>query len=402
MPAGSNFLCILSCPYGDGHRRIGDAIAAEWRARTGGRAAVLDYGARFVHPLYSALGARAYVAAVRRAPAVYGLAYRATDHIQQRSRLQRVINGAGMARFERYLRAEQPDVVCCVHCTAAGTMSDLKAAGRTRIPCAAVVTDYDTHAQWIHPCVDTYCVAAPCVRRGMIARGVPARRIAVTGLPVARKFLQPFDRARLMREFGLRPDVPVVLVMAGAYAMLNGVTDVVRVLRADPRPLQALVVCGRDRALARRVRALAARRPGRFTVFGYSDVVERLMAVSDVLITKAGAVTVSEALVRGLPMLIYKPNPGQEAGNTQFLVDHGAAVAAGTPDELRAAVAALLTDPVLYRNMRQAAAGLGRPAAAADIVTRLVALASGMARPPGAAPSAAGALPGAPADRRAV
>jgi processive 1,2-diacylglycerol beta-glucosyltransferase len=376
MPSRSPFLCILSCKWGDGHQRVGEAVAAAWRASTGGDAAVLDYFAEFVHPLYSTLGTLAYVEAVRHRPALYGMVYEATDHIRQESGLQRTINRVGMTRLERYLRAERPAVVCCVHCTTAGTMSDLKAAGRTRIPSAAVVTDYDTHAQWIHPNVDRYCVPSDSVRRGFIARGISVPRIAVTGLPVARKFRQSLIRPVLMRELDLRPDRPVILVMAGAYAMLGGVLDIVRVLAGDPRSPQVLVVCGRDESLARRVRSATASAAGRFKVFGYVDDVERLMTASDLLITKAGAVTVSEALVRGLPMLIYRPIPGQEARNTQYLVEHGAAFAPRTPEALRRRLERLFTDPAALDTMRRAAADIARPEAADEVVRQLIELAS--------------------------
>jgi processive 1,2-diacylglycerol beta-glucosyltransferase len=380
MPPRSPFLCILSCKWGDGHQRVGEAIAAAWRAATGGPAVVLDYFAEFVHPLYSTLGTLAYVEAVRLRPALYGMVYEATDRIRQESGLQRTINRVGMTRLDRYLRRARPAVVCCVHCTAAGTMSDLKAAGRTQIPCAAAVTDYDTHAQWIHPHVDRYCVPSESVRRGFIARGIPGERLTVTGLPVARKFRQGFNRSALVREFGLRPHRPVVLVMAGAYAMLGGVLDIVRVLAEDPRAPQTVVVCGRDDGLVRRVRAATEGAEDRFKVFGYVHDVERLMAVSDLLITKAGAVTVSEALVRGLPMLIYRPIPGQEARNTQYLVEHGAALAPRTPDALRRRLAVLLTDGAALGAMRRAALAIARPGAADEAVRHLTDLASRAAR----------------------
>jgi processive 1,2-diacylglycerol beta-glucosyltransferase len=370
-------LSILSCRYGEGHRRVGEAVAAEWRRRTGGAAEVIDYFARFVHPWYSALGARAYVETVRHLPVLYGVSYRATDVIHPESRLQRVINSVGMGRLLAYLETERPAVVCCVHCTTAGTMSDLRAAGRTRIPCLTVITDYDTHAQWIHPRVDEYCVPAEWVRRGLVSRGIAPERITVTGLPVARKFLRPLDRPRLMADLGLVPGRPVVLVIAGAYSMMSGLMDIVRVLAGDPRPLQAIVVCGHDVRLAAQVRAFAAGSGDRFRVFGYVNNVERLMAVSDLMITKAGAVTVSEALVLGLPMVIYRPIPGQEESNTRYLLEHGAALAPRRPAALRQVMAMLLSDPLALEAMRRAARAIARPRAARDVVDRLSALACG-------------------------
>jgi processive 1,2-diacylglycerol beta-glucosyltransferase len=369
-------LSILSCNYGGGHKRAGEAIAAEWETRTGGRVDMVDYFARFVHPVFDAVTKFSYIQSVRRAPGMYGMFYKLTGDIRPDSLVQRAINRMGMERLDRYLATERPDVVCCVHCTPAGTMSDLKIAGRTSVPCLTVITDYVTHSQWIHPKVDRYCVPNALVRDGLVDRGIRPESIVVSGLPIEQKFSRPLDRAALMTKFGLTAGVPVILVMAGAYAMLGGVGDVVRVLAQFPHPLQALVVCGYDRRLEEQVRARTAHSPHQFQVFGYIDNVEELMTVSDLLVTKAGGVTVSEALAKGLPMLIYRPIPGQEEGNTRFLLDHGAALAPKNPDDLRAALEALLARPERLAAMQQAVAGLGRPDASQVVVTNLIQLAS--------------------------
>ena len=373
------FLSILSCNYGGGHRRVGEAIASEWERRTGSRAELVDYFARFVHPVFDAVTKFSYIQSVRRAPMMYGMFYKATGEIKPDSLVQRAINRMGFERLDQYLQAERPDVVCCVHCTPAGTMSDLKLAGRTAVPCLTAITDYVTHSQWIHPGVERYAVPAGSVRDGLRARGIPLERITVTGLPIEHKFLRPLDRNALMDRFGLVPDRPTVLVMAGAYAMLGGVGDVVRVLARFPRSLQALVVCGHDRRMTEQVRARAAEGPHPFQVFGYVDNVEELMAVSDLLITKAGAVTVSEALMLRLPMLIYRPIPGQEEGNTRYLLEHGAALAPKTPAMLHEMLEWLLADPARLQLMRQTAGTLARPRATEQVVVQLAGLAGGSA-----------------------
>jgi processive 1,2-diacylglycerol beta-glucosyltransferase len=337
----------------------------------------VDYFARFVHPVFDAITKFSYIQSVRRAPVMYGMFYRATGEIRPDSFVQRAINRMGFERLDRYLNTERPDVVCCVHCTPAGTMSDLKIAGRTAVPCLTVITDYVTHSQWIHPNVERYCVPSASVRDGLVSRGIPKERIAVTGLPIERKFLRTLDREALMQRFGLVPGRPVILVMAGAYAMLGGVGDVVQVLAQFPRPLQALVVCGLDRRMADQVRAQTTTAPHPFKVFEYVDNVEELMAVSDLLITKAGAVTVTEALTRRLPMLIYRPIPGQEEGNTQYLLEHGAALAPKTPAMLHEMLTVLLADPARLETMRRAAAALARPGATEQVVAQLAPLASG-------------------------
>jgi processive 1,2-diacylglycerol beta-glucosyltransferase len=386
------FLSIFSANYGHGHRRVAQAIAAEWRA-AGGRAEVVDYFQRFTNPRSDALTRFCYYQVVRFAPVLQARFYRLMGEIGPDSRFRRAVNRQGMAGLERYLAAERPDVVCCVHWTFTGTMSDLKRRGRTAVPCLSVITDYVSHGEWIHPGIDRYAVAHPRMRAGLAARGVPADRILVSGLPIERKFQRRLDRNALCGRFGLSPGTPVVLVMAGAYAALGRVADVAAVLAGFPRPLQALVVCANAPRLAARVRAIAGRSPHRFHVLGYADNVEELMAVSDVLITKAGGVTVSEALARGLPMLLYGSIPGQEESNEEFLVSEGAGLAARSRGELHAGLERLLADPARLAAMREAARSLGRPDAAAVVAEDLARLAGAGGQAAGRGSAEAAAAP---------
>jgi processive 1,2-diacylglycerol beta-glucosyltransferase len=381
------FLSILSANYGLGHKRVGEAIAAEWMAQTGGRVEIVDYFARFTNPMSDAVTRFWYYQIVRFAPKIQGRFYKLMGEIRPDSRFRRAVNRQGMERLDRYLASERPDVVCCVHWTFAGTMSDLKIAGRTAVPCLTVITDYVSHGEWLHPGVDRYCVPHDLMRDGLLARGIPSGRIAVSGLPIERKFQRPLDRDVLMTRLGLTPGVPVILVMAGAYATLGGVRDVAEVLAHFSRPVQALVVCSNAPRLRDRVRALAGRSPHLFRVFEYVSNVEDLMTVSDLLVTKAGGVTVSEALAKRLPMLLYRSIPGQEESNAEFLVERGAALAAKTPAEVRVALEELLAHPERLAAMRQVAAGLSRPDAAGVVATHLAQLA-GDVRPLAVSPAA--------------
>jgi processive 1,2-diacylglycerol beta-glucosyltransferase len=371
------FLSILSASYGGGHQRVGEAIAEEWQARIGGRVEIVDYFTRFTSPTFFALTKFWYYQAVRFAPGIQAKFYNMMGEIRPDSRFRRAVNRTGMDRLDRYLADTRPDVVCCVHWTFTGTMSDLKIEGRTTVPCLTAITDYVSHGEWIHPRVDRYAVPHAVMRDGLLARGIPPDRIIVSGMPIARKFQRSLDRAALAARLGLTPGIPVVLVIAGAYATLGRIGDIVRVLARFPRPIQALVVCANARRLAGQVRAAGARSPHRFWVFGYVNNVEELMTVSDVLIGKAGGVTVSEALAKRLPMLLYGSIPGQEESNAQFLVGQGAAVAASTPGELAEALEALLARPERLGAMRHVAARLSRPDAAAVVVAHLAQLVTG-------------------------
>jgi processive 1,2-diacylglycerol beta-glucosyltransferase len=107
--------------------------------------------------------------------------------------------------------------------------------------------------------------------------------------------------------------------------------------------------------------------------FGFSHEVDVLLAASDVLVGKAGGLTCAEALVKGVPMVIFRPTPGQETRNAAVLGKAGAAVTASHLDEVEAAVGRILGDATARERMREAAARLARPGAATAIARDVLA-----------------------------
>jgi processive 1,2-diacylglycerol beta-glucosyltransferase len=103
-----------------------------------------------------------------------------------------------------------------------------------------------------------------------------------------------------------------------------------------------------------------------FRILPFVRIVPELMCVSDILISKAGGLTTSEALAMQLPMIIFHPIPGQEYANRDYLVRAGAAIAADNGQELGAALDTLCRSPERLAQMRASIAGIRRPDAAQD------------------------------------
>jgi processive 1,2-diacylglycerol beta-glucosyltransferase len=124
--------------------------------------------------------------------------------------------------------------------------------------------------------------------------------------------------------------------------------------------------------MLKRLEALAKRHPGRLVAQGFTNRVERLMAASDLVITKPGGLTTSECLAMGLPMVVHAPIPGQEERNCDYLLEQGAALKAIDASALEWRVRELIAHPERLAAMAARARSLGHPQAARDVV-RLVA-----------------------------
>jgi processive 1,2-diacylglycerol beta-glucosyltransferase len=228
------------------------------------------------------------------------------------------------------------------------------------------VTDFVAHSQWMPRPVDRYCVAAEEVRNEFVARGIPPDRVVVTGVPVRAEFSRAVDVATAREAWDLSGDRPTVVAMAGTQGSLGRLPDVVRALLAVERPFQAVVVAGRDERLRARLARLAAGSPVR--VVGFVEDVPTLLAAADLLVTKAGGMTLAEATAAEVPLLLYGSLPGQEAGNERFASRAGIALVARSRGDLRRLLGRALADPDPMERMQSSLRRLRRPDAAAHIV----------------------------------
>ncbi len=228
-----------------------------------------------------------------------------------------------------------------------------------------LVTDLATaHAFWVAPDIPHCLVATEAGRQRALACGAAADRISVTGLPVNPRFVAAAqkDQVAVRQRLGLEPDMPVVLLVSGG----EGMGPVYRFSKAivDSNVYaQLVIVTGRNEQLRARLSAEAWSLPVR--VEGFVHNMYEWMRAADLLVTKAGPSTVSEALVMGLPMVLNGALPGQERPTVDYIVQSGAGVWAPTFNRVTRAVCELLPpgNPRLDR-MSANARALARPDAA--------------------------------------
>lgn len=364
---------ILSATFGEGHRRAARAIEKALRdVEPTLQIEERDYFT-FVNLTLNHVVREAYIQSVRHVPGMYGAFYHLTDKVTPKSVVQRSINRMGQAPLGEFLAAQKAPLVISTYSTPAGILSDLKERGIWQGTNVVAVTDYTVHAQWIHPNVDLYFVGAPEVKEGLVRRGIAPERVEVSGIPVDPIFGTKVDRAWARRKLGLG-DGPVVMFMGGAYGMISDFGRVVHMLGNLPQGAEVLVAAGRDHRRQEESAQAAVGTRNKVHIVPFTEHVEELFAASDVLVTKAGGLTVSEALCQGVPMVIYRPIPGQEIRNVDYLCKHEAALTASNIDELEQRVQWLLDHPKQRAALGQKALSLAHPEAASRVAERVIAL----------------------------
>mgnify|MGYP001459992827 CR=1 FL=1 len=373
--SGSNpkTILVFTASYGNGHNRASEAIAiAIQRINPDIQVKIIDFLAE-AYPRLNSFAQTLYLRSIKSTPMLYGQWYKQTDFLSSYTELNRRAHlFLGREKLLEILDTHQADAAICTFPFPAGLLSELKGMGKLHIPTATVITDYVLHRQWIQPNTDYYFVATDWLKESLIRRGVAPEKIHVTGIPVHEQYSVPYDQQQMRKKYDLEPDKPTVLVMGGAYGNLPGIKKICRYLASQTNPIQLLIICGKNQTLKRQLEEDLKQSPHPIRQFGFVHEVHELMAASDIVITKAGGLTVSESLAIGRPLIIYRPIPGQEKGNTKFLTMAGAAVSAENWQQFQDVIDKLLASPAQLEQMGAASRRLGRPNAAQDIAKMMI------------------------------
>ena len=358
---------IATITAGGGHLAAASALDEAWKKlRPGDQVERVDF-LKFFSPLHKKIHLDGYVQLVERAPELWGLMFKKTDSAKaarRMNKIKRAFPSNSRAKILRYLKQFKPDVVICTHYLPLETLAILREKNDGAHPLTvSVVTDFEAHALWMDSCVDLYCVAAEETKARLVARGAVPENIVATGIPISQKFSSKPDVKAVRKNYGWRDDLPVLLVLSGGFGM-GPVAEILAELDKVPQAFQTVVVCGRNEELRHKLAAQDRKHPTH--ILGFASNMHELMAVSDIVLTKPGGLTSSEALALGKPLFILNPIPGQEAANSDFLLERGAAAKVNRVEDLPYRIGQLLGSKKLSE-MAKAAKSLGRPNAAETI-----------------------------------
>jgi len=354
---------IVSASAGTGHVSAGRALHSAFESAGCARVVhvdVLDLAPRWVRTAYGG----GFELLASRAPGVWGEVYRRSDGRVDEARWGSIARRLMFREFERLLTAERWSVCVCTH-----FLPGQLAAGRANAPpFASVVTDFTLHRYWVRPRINQYFVATPDMARDLYAR-LPSARVVATGIPVGPEFADRTPQAHARAVLSLPLTGRIALVMGGGLGI--GVEDSARAaLVSGIADLHVVAVCGRNGAARANLLRLDA--GDRLQVLGYVDDVATWIAAADVVVTKPGGLTCSEALAVGRPLVLTRPIPGHEDANVQYLTARGAAIAAPTADDVTAALRNLMHDPAVLGGYTWRAHGAGTPGAAHSIAATLL------------------------------
>ncbi|MFZ5800774.1 MAG: MGDG synthase family glycosyltransferase [Candidatus Omnitrophota bacterium] len=357
-------ILIAYATAGAGHKKCAEAIADALKKTTGHEVSCVDC-LDYTFWLFKLAYSKGYAMLARYLPVLWNALFKFSNNrlffaVTQKLRWLGIRIFA--RHFIRFLLDEQFTCCICTQFFPNEVITGLKIRSLIKSRLVCVVTDYNVHRIWVADGVDTYVVACRETNQRLLDWGVKESQIAVLGIPVGSQFSIPLSAALVRKKMGLDENRFTILALTGVF----GLGPLEQIVRYFQERLQILVVCGENRRLFSRLNRI---KNHRVRVFGMTDKVDELMSAADLVITKPGGLTISEALIKGVPMIFISSIPGQETQNAALMVKYGVACWAKDLAGLKNLLVDLLLDRNRLAFMRANTRRLSKPFAVREIVS---------------------------------
>eukprot|EP00929_Paragymnodinium_shiwhaense_P057962 TRINITY_DN29036_c0_g1_i2.p1 TRINITY_DN29036_c0_g1~~TRINITY_DN29036_c0_g1_i2.p1 ORF type:complete len:365 (-),score=98.67 TRINITY_DN29036_c0_g1_i2:65-1159(-) len=306
-----------------------------------------------------------------------GFLYDAADRGTNKAKLQRFMEDACMNDLVAKLADFDPDEIVCTHFLPTQLMCSMRKLSVTvgeRFGLAEVITDLDLQYMWVLPEIDMYFLPREDAQLVLQSyKSTTDSLSTVSGIPIMPEFAKAatMPRADAMSEFGLDPSDqrPVVLVMSGGKLL----AEVYQEVLAVKTPLRIVVVMGRQADVREQLRAIEVPPQHKAELLGFVKKMPELLRCGDLLVGKSGGLTIAEAAVHSIPMVVLDPIPGQEQRNADVMLELGAALKVNDLALLRHRLEDILkNDAAQCKYMAQQMAKLAKPSSAFTIADALL------------------------------
>jgi len=374
---------ILSATTGGGHMRAANALKDYILSKDSESVVEIYDTINYVSPFINKAVTSGYVYLATKTPYIFGTLYKGSDKNTPINKTVEITVNQLRKRLTPMIDDFKPDIVITTHSFATELICSLKVSEKLTFPVISIMTDFAIHQTYINKGVNAYVLSSEEMVNQMLERGVDKRKVYNFGIPVKKEFLESIDLQSAFEEEGLDPALPTMLIMAGSF----GVTDVLKVYHKivkSAADFQIIVITGKNEKLYQTfekylakieinntmyeirqahpdikkhtsMRSSKHRKPSKPTkLIFFTDKVERYMQMADVIVTKPGGLTVTEAIATGLPLAIFKAIPGQEEQNADYLVRNGMAIRLTKDKTCTDIVTNLIIHPEKLKAMRQA------------------------------------------------
>lgn len=363
----------LTVSAGKGHNKAAESVKNYFNKNFNDVEMEIVDVLKYINPVIDKIVVGSYLKSLKRTPVIYAKLYEFAESEDAISSFSGLVNDVLSLKLKTLVSEYNPDVILCTHPFPIEMLSILKKKGKISKPVAAILTDYAPHSFWLYSHVEAYIIPHEDFIHDIVEKGIPEDTVYPYGIPVSEEFLKKIDRDRAREELGIDRDKLTLLLMGGGLGIGN-IKSIFEELVYSNMDVQIIAVTGSNLKLKNRLKDIASRSSKTNLIYDYTDNVSTLMSASDLLITKPGGLTITEALVKSIPIIITSPIPGQEEKNSNYLLNNGIAARIKGSDSIVSIIKQLVNSPTRLNNMRTAAMEKAKPNATRDICNLLIKL----------------------------
>lgn len=364
---------IFTVTTGQGHNQVANVLCNALSEKD--IEAVSIDAFEYITPVLKDTINRGYLVSTKRLPKVYGKGYRLVEKRDMEghdSMFAKFLNGILARKLVRFVEDFKPDIIVCTHVFAAIMVSYVANKLDAGIRTVGIVTDFTMHPYWEEAPMDFYVLASELLCNQARKKGISEDEIVPTGIPINPKFATKTEKKEARALLGLE-DKTTILVMSGSMGY-GKIGNMIKKLDDAEFDFQIISVCGYNHRLKKRIDKMEFKH--KIFNYGFSDKVDLFMDAADCIVTKPGGLTTSEALAKGLPMIMANPIPGQEDRNVEFLLNNGAAFKVSSTFPVDEALFQMFSNEVRLKNMSEMVKSLGKPHATEDFVDFIIKIGS--------------------------
>ncbi|AOR22587.1 MGDG synthase family glycosyltransferase [Clostridium taeniosporum] len=336
---------ILTTSTGQGHNQAADSISDSFK-NSGYEAVKYDFlykGSKFLNDLI----VTSYEILASKFPYFYGLFYKITNNKFTNSFLK-IIFFFTKKKLFKLINDTKPDIIVATHALSINIVTSFKKQG-LNIPYILIVTDFKAHYTYINKYVDAYITGSDYTKKSLIDKGINPDIIYPIGIPVKEIFYNKNNSVK-----NLNDEYFNLLLMSGSLG-LNTISLVLKELLKNRNKLRITVVCGKNKKLEKSLSDYCnnhSYKNKKLHILGFTNDIPTLMDYCDVIISKPGGLTVTESIIKNIPLIIPFAIPGQEMENTDFLVQSGYSIYVKDLTKINSTVDYLINNPHKLKSLK--------------------------------------------------
>ena len=326
---------FVSCAAGAGHVRAAEALLSELQTKH--PEIITDHLdlVDFSHPALCFILSTAYISSVRHYPLLYKLIYELSNNKTSNILLNILAFFLCVItkKYRQKIRDFNPDIIISTYFFSTALLPPTSAKIYT------VITDYKHHQVWFNKKSVGYFVATEEIKKEIESQS--DAKVVVSGIPINPEFLKEKNTEKIKNDFGLNNQLPTILILPCQSGTIAPDKIVKQILN---KPYNIIAVAGKSNPNIYKNFLELKKEAQNFWPLPYSDKIDELMRMSDVIITKAGGITITECLHLGKPIIVVNPIPGQEEHNTEMILKNNYGVKIEDLAQLETEITKILGD----------------------------------------------------------